>query len=114
MPHKGLIREHVKGRYCQWYLVRLLSGKWASVWYASVDIDDLFRAIVMEDKNWFDNQIGFAPTPSYSSKKEALEYIEARCDEAQKKHPSLAEFGRAVENVRRALRKATREEKAAP
>ena len=112
MTHKGLIREHVKGHYGQWYLVRLLSGKWAAVWWASINIEDLFRAIVTEDKTWFDNQIVFASIPSYSAKTEALRYIEAECKDEQKEHPSMAaEIGSTLEKVRRALRKETREEK---
>lgn len=111
MTHKGLVRKHVKGHYGEWYLVLLMSGKWAAVWWCFLDMEDEFLAIVSEDQDWFDHQITFVMPDVFAAKTEALENIVAGCEKGLSECPAMDDFyGPSLEKARRALRKSVRAE----
>jgi hypothetical protein len=89
---KTILKKHIKGVYGQWHLVQLLSGKWSPVWWAALDIEDLFLAIVMEDENWFSHQITFAPPSVHATKAEALREIIHATEKEMEEHPSMRPY----------------------
>lgn len=84
-----MLRKYIKGNYGQWCLVQLLSGKWSVVWWAALDIEDLFLAVVMEDENWFSRQITFSPPSVHATKAEALREIIDATEREMELNPSM-------------------------
>ena len=105
--------KHAK--YGQWHLVKLASGRWSDVWHSFLDValEDAFTAIVNEDQEWFDGQIGFARPDSYAEKAGALEAIVASIVKEQRDYPLMAKhFEQDLRKARNALRKAKLEAQA--
>ena len=99
-------------KYGEWFLVKLDSGRWLSVWHSFLEMDDdLKQATLSEDKFWFSNQCGFAQPSSYITKTEALEKLIGEI-ESQVSEDSLnyADYYEPVlKRARIALKKALKE-----
>lgn len=110
MARKELVRlkKRIECEYGQWFLVNLTSGRWSAIWYASIESEELFIAIVNEDKNWFDGQIVYAQVPSYSTKEGALKFIIAMIEKNTLEDPAnLVEYNKP--HLKRARRHFLRE-----
>ena len=64
----------IKGRFGQWLLVELNTGRWCAVWHA-FEGTEAFQAILDENQRWFDCQVGFARPKVQGTKILALNAI---------------------------------------
>jgi len=66
--------KHIKGRFGQWLLVELSTGRWSAVWGQFEGLD-AFDAIVCEDQSWFDAQMVFARPDVQDTQIDAIRVI---------------------------------------
>lgn len=103
MTLNQLVKKHTRAIYGPWRLVNLPSGKWAAVWHACFEIEDLILAILTEDRTWFASQITFAAPITYGSEREALEEIITGLQTAVKRDPFLDDsYGPLLKKARKA------------
>jgi hypothetical protein len=73
-----LLDECKRGTYGPLGLLKLMSGRWAVVWWDSVRDEEACQRVLAEDPTWFNESVGDfgrPPNPTYPTQLEALEEI---------------------------------------
>lgn len=104
----------IRGKFGEYYLVCLLSGRWSAVWHAFKETE-AFQAILREDQGWFDNQIAYGRPDVYDTRAQALqEIISSLRDAANTRNDGLKDYYvLEIKKAQRALDIALRAEVAA-
>lgn len=105
---RSQLKKLIKADYGQWKLVQLPSGRWASMWGACLDVEDMCQSILREDPEWFHEEPlfeGHPPNPSYASKEEALKTIISALENDVAEHPKYEYFTLHLQSALRALRR---------
>lgn len=73
-----VLNECKRGTYGPLGLLQLMSGRWAVVWWDSVQDEEACQRVLAEDPTWFNESVGDfgrPPNPTYPTQLEALEEI---------------------------------------
>lgn len=92
--YRGVLVKQIRGNYGQWTLVHLISGRWAAVWAACFDLENMCEMILTEDPEWFNEEPlfeGHAANPSYATREEALKKIIEEIEDSTLQSPLMAD-----------------------